>query len=112
MSSVARATRSTRIKTYRLPGRVDKMQRVKHGYNVMTTAILENELKALPEAERTRVISEALRELSPTTIKTLERRLRRLAHPEVPEDVWTGFEEAEDGQGVEIKDEHFAHPPV
>lgn len=77
----------------------------------MTTTMLEHELKALPEAERTRVISEALRELSPSTIKTLERRLRRLGHPEVPEDVWTGFEEAEDGQGIEIKDDHFERPP-
>lgn len=78
----------------------------------MTAAILEHELKALPEAERTRVISEALRELSPTTIKALERRVRRLAHPEVPEDVWIGFEEAEDGRGIEMKDEHFKLPPV
>ena len=44
---------------------------------------------------------------SPPALKTLERQLRRLAHPEVPEDVWTGFEEAEDGLGMDIKDEHF-----
>lgn len=78
----------------------------------MTAAILEQGLKALPEAERTRVISEALRELSPSTMKAIERRVRRLAHPEVPEDVWIGFEEAEDGQSIEMKDEHFEQPPV
>ena len=78
----------------------------------MTASTLERELKMLPEPERSRIISEALRELSPATIKTLERRLRRLAHPEVPEDVWIGFEEAEDGEGVEIKDEHFERPPA
>ncbi|MGH7951519.1 MAG: hypothetical protein ACREFE_06330 [Limisphaerales bacterium] len=78
----------------------------------MTAAILENELKALPETERTEVISAALQELSPRTIKTLERRRLRLAHPEVPEDVWIGFEEAEDGRGIEIEDEHFERPPA
>ena len=78
----------------------------------MTAATLEKELKALPEAERTKVISTALQELSPQTIKTLERRVRRLAHPEVPEDVWVGFEEADDGKGIEMKDEHFDKPPV
>ena len=41
----------------------------------------------------------------------LERQLRRLAHPEVPEDVWTGFEEAEEGRGTEILDAHFEQPP-
>jgi hypothetical protein len=78
----------------------------------MTSEILENELKTLPEAERARIIRKALQELSPTTLKALERQLRRCAHPEVPEDVWIGFEEAEDGHGIEVKDEHFARPPV
>jgi len=74
----------------------------------MTVALLERELKALPEAKRTKVIGAALRELSPAKLKTLERELRRLAHPEVPEDVWAGFEEAEDGKLTEMKNELFA----
>jgi hypothetical protein len=78
----------------------------------MTADILENELKTLPEAERTRIIRGALQELSPSALKALERQLRRFAHPEVPEDVWTGFEEAEDGRGIEVRDEHFEHPPI
>jgi hypothetical protein len=77
----------------------------------MTVDVLENELKTLSEAERTRIIRGALQELSPAAIKALERQLRRFAHPEVPEDVWTGFEEAEDGRGIEVRDEHFEHPP-
>lgn len=77
----------------------------------MTATVLERELKALPEAARAKVIGAALRELSPTRLKDLERELRRLAHPEVPEDVWAGFEEAEAGLAHEIKDEHFARPP-
>jgi hypothetical protein len=78
----------------------------------MTAAILEHELKTLPEAERTRIIREALQELSPAALKVVERQLRRFAHPEVPEDVWTGFEEAEDGQGIEVREEHFEQPPI
>ncbi len=33
-------------------------------------------------------------------------------HPEVPEDVWEGFEEAEGGKGIETRDERFEHPPT
>jgi hypothetical protein len=39
--------------------------------------------------------------------KALEWELRRAAHPEVPRDVWTGCEEAEDGRDIEIRDGHF-----
>ena len=78
----------------------------------MTVEILENELETLPEMERARIIGGALQELSPPTLKTLERQLRRCAHPEVPENVWTGFEEAEDGRGIEVRNEHFERPPV
>jgi hypothetical protein len=74
----------------------------------MTATVVERELKALPEAARAKVIGATMRELSPAKLKTIERQLRRLAHPEVPADVWVGFEEAQDGLGVEIKDEHFA----
>lgn len=78
----------------------------------MTADILENELKSLSEADRARIIRGALQELSAPTRKALERQLRRFAHPEVPEDVWIGFEEAEDGRGVEIQDEHFERPSI
>jgi hypothetical protein len=80
--------------------------------NCVTAEILKNELKTLPEADRTRIICGAMRDLSPQALKSLERQLRRVAHPEVPEDVWAGFEEAEDGQGIVIRDEHFEQPPV
>jgi hypothetical protein len=35
-----------------------------------------------------------------------------MENPEVPEEVWESFEEAEDGKGIEIRDEHFVNPPV
>jgi len=80
--------------------------------NGMTADILENELKTLPEEERARIIRGVLQEFSPPGLKALERQLRRFAHPEVPEDVWTGFEEAEDGRGIEIQEKQFEHLPV
>jgi hypothetical protein len=42
----------------------------------------------------------------------VERLLRRLQHPDVPEDVWEGFEECADGKAIEMQDEHFARLPV
>lgn len=82
--------------------------RIKWGtLNAMTVEILENELKTLPEAERFRIICGAMQGLSPQARKAPQRQLRRFAPPEVPEDVWTGFEEAEDGQGIEVRDADF-----
>jgi len=78
----------------------------------VTAEILKNEFKTLPEADRAQIICGAMRELSPQALKALERQLRGVAHPEVPEDVWAGFEEAEDGWGIEICDERFERPPV
>jgi hypothetical protein len=78
----------------------------------MTADTLEQELKALPEEERAKIIKTVLNGLSPRMVKTLERQMRRLAHPEIPDDVWIGFEEAEDGLGLEVKEEHFYNPPV
>jgi hypothetical protein len=42
----------------------------------------------------------------------VERQVRRCAHPEAPEDVWIGFEEAEDGRGIEVREGHFERPPI
>jgi hypothetical protein len=78
----------------------------------MTASMLENELKTLSDSEPAKIICAALPDLSPSALKKLERQLRRLTHPTVPEDVWTGFEEAEDGLGIEVRDEHFDQPPV
>jgi hypothetical protein len=43
--------------------------------------------------------------------KALERELRRFKPPEVPRDVWTGCEQAEDGRGIEIRHGHFKLRP-
>jgi hypothetical protein len=57
-------------------------------------------IEALPESERVKVAQETLRHLSAEDLKAVERTLRRLAHPEVPEEVWEGYEDAEDGRFV------------
>lgn len=78
----------------------------------MTATKLANELKTVPEAERAKLISAALSDLYPNSGKFIERLVRRVEHPEIPEDVWQGFEECEDGKAIEMKDEHFDQPPV
>jgi hypothetical protein len=64
------------------------------------------EIKALPPEEQRRVLTEVLEEVSARErkeiAKLLRRVQRRLEHPEVPEDVWEGFEQAEDGKLVDL----------
>jgi hypothetical protein len=78
----------------------------------MSTAEFIEELSTMPDAERQRMLREVLERLYPAETKSIERFMRRIEHPEIPEDVWEGFEEAEDGKGIEIRDEHFENPPV
>ncbi len=70
------------------------------------------QLHSLSASERQQVVAEALRQSTPDERKAVERLLRRLQHPDVPEDVWEGFEECEDGKAIEMQDEHFARSPV
>ncbi len=71
-----------------------------------------DELTAMPEQERHETLKEILVRFYPEGQKIIDRMLRRMAHPEVPEDVWESFEEAEDGRGFEMRDEYFANPPA
>jgi len=72
----------------------------------VTAADIIKEIKALPPHEQRRVLAEALAEVSShepkETATLLQRAQRRLEHPEVPEDVWEGFEQAEDGKLVDL----------
>jgi len=70
------------------------------------------ELAAMPEEERQETVRAILAGLYPDGKKVVDRMLRRMENPEVPEEVWESFEEAEDGKGIEIRDEHFVNPPV
>ena len=78
----------------------------------MSATQIANELEEMPAEAREQVVRIVLAKLYPQSAKAIERLLRRIEHPEVPEDVWEGFEEAEDGKGIEMRDEHFAQPPA
>jgi hypothetical protein len=78
----------------------------------MSTAEMLDRLSAMPAEERHQTLRSLLTGLYPESGKIIDRILRRIEHPEIPEDVWQGFEEAEDGKGIEIQDAHFSQPPV
>jgi hypothetical protein len=60
------------------------------------------QFEALPPAERTQVLKQTLGRLCPQGGQAVERLLRRLENPDIPEDVWRGIEEAEDGQLMDL----------
>jgi hypothetical protein len=78
----------------------------------MTTTDFIAELEAMPGEKRRATVKTILGRLYPESQRAIDRMLRRMEHPEVPEDVWEGFEEAEDGRGIEMRDEHFTDPPA
>ena len=78
----------------------------------MSATQIVTELEEMPAEARGQVVRSVLAKLYPQSAKSIERLWRRIEHPEVPEDVWEGFEEAEDGKGIEMRDEHFAQPPA
>ena len=78
----------------------------------MSTTEMVHELESLPENKRFQAIQTLLKKLYPQSRKAIERLLRRIEHPEIPEDAWEGLEEAEDGKLIPMRDEHFDRPPV
>lgn len=78
----------------------------------MSAAEVVKELETLPEAERANVARCALEILYPGSSNLIGRVMRRLEHPDIPQDFWEAAEEAEDGKAVEMRDEHFDNPPV
>ena len=78
----------------------------------MSTTEMVHEIESLPENARSEAIKTLLKSLYPQSSKAIERLLRRIEHPEVPEDFWEGIEEIEDGKALEMKDEHFDTPPL
>lgn len=78
----------------------------------MSATEIVHEIESLPGPERVKTIKNVLQKLCPQSPKAIERLLRRIEHPEVPEDFWEGMEEIEDGKSVAMTDEHFDRPPV
>lgn len=72
----------------------------------MTAAQIIQEIKALPRDEQRRVLMEAIGEVSAHERKDIGKLLRRvqrrLEHPEISEDVWEGYEQAEDDKLVDL----------
>jgi hypothetical protein len=69
----------------------------------MTAAEILQGFNSLATSERTRVVEEALRQLTVEERKPIERLIRRLQHPDVPESFWEGVEDHEDGRSVDME---------
>ncbi|MHB8519670.1 MAG: hypothetical protein ACYDH9_02820 [Limisphaerales bacterium] len=77
----------------------------------MNAQEIVEQLEALPRAERAEVLKQALTGLCPQNGKAVERLLRRLENPDIPEDVWRGIEDAEDGRFVDMETALTKKPP-
>ena len=77
----------------------------------MSASEILKELESLPRPERTNVAKRVLETLCPEP-KTVERLMRRVENPDIPEDVWRGIEDAEDGRTVEMETALRDQPPA
>ena len=77
----------------------------------MSKAEIVHELESLPLPERAELLKGALVSLFPQSAKTIERLMRRLENPDIPEDVWRGIEDAEDGCLVDMETALTEKPP-
>jgi hypothetical protein len=69
------------------------------------------QLESLPRGERAEVLKETLSRFCPESGKVIERLVRRLENPDIPEDVWRGMEDAEDGRVVDMEKALTDKPP-
>jgi hypothetical protein len=76
----------------------------------MSTAEIFKELESLPRPERADVAKRILQGLCADR-KAVERVMRRIENPDVPEDVWRGIEDAEDGRMVGMETALREKPP-
>ena len=68
----------------------------------MSMAEIVKELEALPRPERAILAKRVLGSLCPDG-KVVERIMRRIENPDIPEDVWRGIEDAEDGRLADME---------
>jgi hypothetical protein len=78
----------------------------------MTATVLAQELREVPAPERGELIGAALQAIYPEGGRTLARLVRRLENPDIPEDVWRGIEDAEDGRLVDMETALSDAPPL
>jgi hypothetical protein len=69
------------------------------------------QLESMPPSERAEVLKQTLTHHFPNRGKLVERLLRRLENPDIPEDIWQGIEDAEDGRIVEMQTALAEKPP-
>ena len=77
----------------------------------MTASMLANELRTVPDPERGNVIGAALRAIYPHSGRVIDRMIRRIENPDIPEDVWRGIEDAEAGRLVDMETAMTDAPP-
>lgn len=77
----------------------------------MSAAEILAELPSLSDAERAQIAEHSLRHLDPEILKRLDRTLRRLRNPDIPEEIWEGLEDAEDGRFVDMEVVMSGEPP-
>lgn len=67
----------------------------------MSATEIVKALETLPRPERANVAKRALETLCGDS-KTVERIMRRIENPDIPDDVWRGIEEAEEGRLINL----------
>lgn len=77
----------------------------------MSTEQLLQELESLPGPERLRISKRVLEGVCPEKSKLIERLIRRIENPDIPEDVWLGIEDAEDRRLVDMETALSEKPP-
>ena len=78
----------------------------------MSAEQIIKEIKALTPGERAEVFKKTLPSVCPQGGKVIERLLRRLENPDIPEDVWRGIEDAEDGRLLDMETALNEKPPA
>jgi len=80
----------------------------------MTATEIIREAKNLPKAEKLRVIHQLLGAVNggdAARQKAVERLLRRLENPDIPEEMFRAMEDIEDGRTVDMETALHAKPP-
>ena len=76
----------------------------------MSATEIVKQLESLPRTERASVAKRVLKTLCAND-KTVERIMRRVENPDIPEDVWRGIEDAEDDRLVDMEVALHETPP-
>lgn len=76
----------------------------------MSAAEIVKELETLPRTERADIAKRILQGLCRND-KVVTRIMQRIENPDIPEDVWRGIEDAEDGRTVDMEAALHERPP-